>query len=67
MEAPNDRLRLAELGIQCIQLVGHGPSQVTFTYRPAYLATATLVSLAAIVAVCLGLAVEVFRAAKSSA
>lgn len=58
--APERPVASAEAGIQGIRLVGRGPSRVTFTYRPESLPAATLISLAALAAAGLGLALEVF-------
>ncbi|HMF36066.1 MAG TPA: hypothetical protein VKF17_05480, partial [Isosphaeraceae bacterium] len=52
----------AEIGVQAVRLVGHGPSRVTFAYRPAGPRAACAISLGASGLACLGLIVEAVRA-----
>ncbi len=62
-EGPEHPVVRAEIGVQAVRLEGHGPSRVTFAYRPAWLGAAGAVSLGASGLACLGLIVEAVRAA----
>ncbi|MGA2703172.1 MAG: hypothetical protein ABSH35_19005 [Isosphaeraceae bacterium] len=52
----------AEIGVQAVRLLGHGPSRVTFVYRPSGLGAACAISLGASGLACLSLIVEAVRA-----
>ena len=53
-EGPEHRSFRAEIGVQAVRLEGHGPSRVTFAYRPAWLGAAGAVPLGASGLACLG-------------
>jgi hypothetical protein len=63
--APDRPVAPAEAGIQGIRLVGLGPSRVTFNYRPDGLPATTIISLSALSAAGMALAMEGFKAVRS--
>ena len=63
--APAVPVARVEAGIQGVRLEGEGPSRVTFTYRPAYLPAAVLISMTALAAAGVVLLIESYGLARS--